>query len=964
MPELRIVVRATGAVIALPEGKALVAGRSPQCDIPLEDQSVSRRHCTLEARGDSVTVTDLGSANGTYINDRQVEQAIARPGDLVRVGSSALEVRGDQALRGMETVLLDAPDRTYESVIQKRFEPTKFDWLATGTGAEASLLERAHRHLSTLHRVSELLAEARDIKGLSDATLRAILEVTAADRVALVLRRRDPGTGEAEVAAARSRDNSEATFAVSRTLVCDVIEKGVSTFAHDALSDDRFNEGQSVIQQNVRSVMCVPLRTTDEILGALYADSSSGAGRFNEAELDLLSAIGNQAGVALHRVRLMSEIERLCSTRSARSRPRSTPRTATPIVTRSASRCSPVASAKSSTCHAEELETVELSGLLHDVGKIAVPDAILNKQGQLTADEFEEMKKHPELGARILENIQNAAVKAVLPGVKHHHEKWDGTGYPDGLRGEEIPILARLLGIADFFDALTSERSYRAAMSHDEVVNLIRGPPARTSRAAGGPRRSAAPRRDVVARRLGRVTRRCVASLALAASLASLAVPGSGFRVHGSQVPGSQVPGSVTARFHHVHYRVPDPSAAMAEVAAKLGGTREVVSGLGVGVRRGDDFLLFDRMDDADAFGLTQPSLLRGYELAVEWLRSRGISVDAGGLARVAEVPPGRYHHLAFAARAFDVAVVGAGTPIERRGDSAIFDAGGGVLVELVRETDVPELFWCPMHPDVRSGTTGKCPQCGMDLVPIPPPKVGEYKMDVAVQRTARGASGVRLTIRDPESHAVVTDFETIHEKTFHLFIVSRDLEYFAHVHPERQKNGAFLLRHPLPPGEYMLIADFLPVGGTSQMLQRAIVVGVRARFSSPPERENRALTPEERENRALTPGETLVDGVRVGLKVEDMAPGKDACLTFTLTDARTGAPITDLQPFLGAPAHLLMVRGGLEDAVHAHPEELQTGGPTVSFHPLIPAAGPYKLWIQFRRGGRESTAAFVITAR
>ena len=109
---------------------------------------------------------------------------------------------------------------------------------------------------------------------------------------------------------------------------------------------------------------------------------------------------------------------------------------------------------------------------------------------------------------------------------------------------------------------------------------------------------------------------------------------------------------------------------------------------------------------------------------------------------------------------------------------------------------------------------------------------------------------------------------------------------------------------------------------------------------------------------------ETVVDGVRVALKVEDMAAGKDACLTFTLTDAATGVAVNDLQPFLGAPAHMLMVRADLTDAVHAHPEELMTGGPTVSFHPLIPAAGPYKLWVQFRRGERDSTASFVVSAR
>ena len=116
---------------------------------------------------------------------------------------------------------------------------------------------------------------------------------------------------------------------------------------------------------------------------------------------------------------------------------------------------------------------MQLSGLLHDVGKIAVPDAILNKPGRLTPEEFEEMKKHPAHGARILENIQNASVQAVLPGVKYHHEKWDGTGYPEGLRGEEIPMLARLLGVADFFDALTSARAYRPALAHDVAVDLI-----------------------------------------------------------------------------------------------------------------------------------------------------------------------------------------------------------------------------------------------------------------------------------------------------------------------------------------------------------------------------------------------------------------------------------------------------------------------------------------------------------
>jgi HD-GYP domain-containing protein (c-di-GMP phosphodiesterase class II) len=84
------------------------------------------------------------------------------------------------------------------------------------------------------------------------------------------------------------------------------------------------------------------------------------------------------------------------------------------------------------------------------------------------------MKKHPAHGARILANIQSPSVTAVLPGVRSHHERWDGSGYPEGLRGGDIPLLGRLLGIADFFDAVTSTRAYRSAMSNEEAIALIK----------------------------------------------------------------------------------------------------------------------------------------------------------------------------------------------------------------------------------------------------------------------------------------------------------------------------------------------------------------------------------------------------------------------------------------------------------------------------------------------------------
>jgi putative nucleotidyltransferase with HDIG domain len=472
---LELVIRNSDRVIPLAPGQRVTVGRGPDCTVQLGDPSVSDQHCVLGFTDGVIRVKDLDSANGTFVNERPVTDGTARAGDLLRLGAAVLEVRDPAGVphRADQTVFVDGT--TIESVIQRRIEPASYEWLSGGgeaTGSDMVLLKRAQRHLTTLHRVSELLAGARDIQRLSDATLRAILEVLAADRGAIVLRRHD-SKGGAEVLAARSRAQSTEPFAVSRTLVADVIEGGISVFANDASRDARFSDDEAAEGRPARSVMCVPLRTSDDILGALYVDSVSGPGKFNESDLELLAAIGNQAGVAMHRVRLMGELERLlldtikaiAATIDARDG----------YTHRHSERVAALAAqlARELDLSEEDRETAELAALLHDVGKIAVPDAILNKPGRLTPEEYVEMQKHPLHGAQILGNIQSATVKAVMPGVQYHHEKWDGTGYPEGLKADAIPFLARLLGVADFFDALTSARAYRTAIPAHEAMKLI-----------------------------------------------------------------------------------------------------------------------------------------------------------------------------------------------------------------------------------------------------------------------------------------------------------------------------------------------------------------------------------------------------------------------------------------------------------------------------------------------------------
>lgn len=122
----------------------------------------------------------------------------------------------------------------------------------------------------------------------------------------------------------------------------------------------------------------------------------------------------------------------------------------------------------------DEVRMLELAAPLHDIGKIGVPDAILLKRDRLTDEEIEAMRKHPQIGYEILRDSQSRFVQIGATVALRHHERWDGGGYPDGLRGDEIPLVARIVAVADVFDALISERPYKPAWSHEQAADYVR----------------------------------------------------------------------------------------------------------------------------------------------------------------------------------------------------------------------------------------------------------------------------------------------------------------------------------------------------------------------------------------------------------------------------------------------------------------------------------------------------------
>ncbi len=393
-----------GRTVALSTGQAIALGRLKGCEVVVDDEAASRRHCTITARDGVCVVADLQSANGTFVNEHRIATTELQKGDKIRIGSTVIELMGtnvDQTAHGPHsTTSLSIVESRSNTLVQRAVDPTKLEFLSQvyKRKDENVLLQSAQRYLSTLHKVSDILSRASSVEALFDSILSAILEVSGGDRAAILMRP-PGGTGnqvDMVAVCTREEDKSSGQVMLSRTVVNDVLEKGISAYTDDALADERYVGGESIVQDG-----------------------------YTHKHSERVAAFG---------VRLAQQLG----------------------------------------FDADGRAVVELSGLLHDVGKIGVPDAILNKPGKLTDSEFSEMRMHPLHGARILSNIQSQKVVDLLPGVKYHHERWDGKGYPEGLKGEEIPLLGRLLGVADFLDALTSDRSYRKGLPLEEAVQMVR----------------------------------------------------------------------------------------------------------------------------------------------------------------------------------------------------------------------------------------------------------------------------------------------------------------------------------------------------------------------------------------------------------------------------------------------------------------------------------------------------------
>ncbi|MUG71970.1 hypothetical protein [Paenibacillus validus] len=205
----------------------------------------------------------------------------------------------------------------------------------------------------------------------------------------------------------------------------------------------------------------------------------------------------------------------------------------------------------------------------------------------------------------------------------------------------------------------------------------------------------------------------------------------------------------------------------------------------------------------------------------------------------------------------------------------------------------------------------------------------------------------IRIEIKKDDGERI-DKFELNHEKLLHLIVIGKDLAYFNHIHPEYKGDGVFEIENDFPAGgEYRLIADFKPAGGDSMTKMEWVrIEGKRA--------EPVPVVPDA----SL---EKIVDGKRVTLSIDQLEPKKESKLTFTLADEQTNQPITDLEPYLGAIGHVVILSEDGERYVHVHADEGQATGPDAYFETTFPRSGVYKVWGQFQRDNQVFTVSFVV---
>jgi putative nucleotidyltransferase with HDIG domain len=432
-------------------------GRLKSLEIALDESSVSRNHAEVFATPRGWRVRDLRSTNGTSVNGSRLGAADwpISLHDIIKCGDVTFVVET------LEVIENHSPSPADDGLV---VEATgKRSWAAAleGIAFDQNACPRPGQQLQALLRAGQHVVNNENQEELLDSILHDAVSVLDAQRGAIVLadgpdnqlRLCGLATGRQDVPArpAYSHSVAQRTFNSGEAMLCRCVQE-----------DAELAMAQSISEGTMSSLLCVLLRTPRRTLGVLHLDRGPLQQPFNREDLYLADALAANVSAGIESALLFQkQRETFLATITALAQAVELRDDYTGGHTHRVAKYSEMLALELKVS-AHELYWIRMGTPLHDIGKIGIRDSILQKPGPLTAEEFQIMKTHTIKGVAILESI--AEMAPAIPLVRSHHERWDGRGYPDGLAGKDIPRLARIVAVADTFDAMTSDRPYRAGM--------------------------------------------------------------------------------------------------------------------------------------------------------------------------------------------------------------------------------------------------------------------------------------------------------------------------------------------------------------------------------------------------------------------------------------------------------------------------------------------------------------------
>jgi len=355
-----------------------------------------------------------------------------------------------QAIANQTSVVLDAANHYDESLNR------------------AMVLSRKVETIETMSAISKAVLSTLDVSKIIEVTARMVSRLIPCDWVRIIEIDEDKEVFNFIAGFERDRDLKEKIIPFASTSLTEIIATRNSQYISDLRAlDSPLEIERELVKEGYKSALRMPITVKGEII-AILGLMSLRAAAFSPDNLSLLYKLSNQVGLALDNARLVTDLEEfsigtikaLAKTIDAKSAwTRGHSERVTEIALRIGSEMG---------LSKAEINDLRMCGLLHDIGKIGTSDSILNKPGKLNDEEFCEIKKHPGRSAEILAPIRQ--LSHLLPVIRAHHECYDGMGYPDGLKGGEIPLLSRILCVADTVDAMGFDRPYRQGLARDKII--------------------------------------------------------------------------------------------------------------------------------------------------------------------------------------------------------------------------------------------------------------------------------------------------------------------------------------------------------------------------------------------------------------------------------------------------------------------------------------------------------------